>query len=120
MSTPNGLSPEGYWTTKDIRILTDLWGHAHYRDIAIKLKRSPAGLIKQAGKLGLISGRQHLRTIDTQKIKLLLLRGNTSLEISIELGCTKRRINQIITNDLPEYAALRDAIGKLRIKRGKV
>ena len=120
MSTPNGLSPQGFWTTKDVRIISENWGHKDYKDIASLLKRTPNALLIKAQELGLVSARQHTRSIDNQDIKRLLLKGLTSLEISVYLGCTKRRINQIITDDIPEYKPLRDAIGQLRRKRGRL
>ena len=116
--TPNGLSPQGFWTTKDVRIITDRWGNTDYRDIALLLKRTPNSLLLKAQDLGLTSTRQRTRSIDNKDIKRLLIKGLTALEISVELGCTKRRINQIITDDIPEYKPLRDAIGQLRRKRG--
>jgi hypothetical protein len=116
--TPNGLSPQGFWTTKDVRIITDRWGNTDYRDIALLLKRTPNALLLKAQDLGLTSTRQRTRSIDNKDIKRLLIKGLTALEISVELGCTKRRINQIITDDIPEYKPLRDAIGQLRRKRG--
>ena len=116
--TPNGLSPQGFWTTKDVRIITDRWGNTDYRDIALLLKRTPNALLLKAQDLGLTSTRQRTRSIDNKDIKRLLIKGLSALEISVELGCTKRRINQIITDDIPEYKPLRDAIGQLRRKRG--
>ena len=116
--TPNGLSPQGFWTTKDVRIITDRWGNTDYRDIALLLKRTPNALLLKAQDLGLTPTRQRTRSIDNKDIKRLLIKGLTALEISVELGCTKRRINQIITDDIPEYKPLRDAIGQLRRKRG--
>ena len=116
--TPNGLSPQGFWTTKDVRIITDRWGNTDYRDIALLLKRTPNALLLKAQDLGLTSTRQRTRSIDNKDIKRLLIKGLTALVISVELGCTKRRINQIITDDIPEYKPLRDAIGQLRRKRG--
>jgi len=89
-----------------------------YRDIALLLKRTPNALLLKAQDLGLTSTRQRTRSIDNKDIKRLLIKGLTALEISVELGCTKRRINQIITDDIPEYKPLRDAIGQLRRKRG--
>ena len=118
MSEANGLSPQGFWTTKDVRIITEKWGHLDYKEIAGELKRTPKALLLKAQDLGLTSARQRTGSIDNQDIKRLLIRGLTALEISEKLNCSKRRINQIITEDLPEYAALRDAIGKLRRKRG--
>tara|TARA_R110001606_G_scaffold308824_1_gene455717 strand:- start:521 stop:880 length:360 start_codon:yes stop_codon:yes gene_type:complete len=118
--TPNGLSPQGFWTTKDVRIITDRWGNTDYRDIALLLKRTPNALLLKAQDLGLTSTRQRTRSIDNKDIKRLLIKGLTALEISVELGCTKRRINQIITDDIPEYKPLRDAIGQLRRKRGQL
>lgn len=120
MSTPNGLSPQGFWTTKDIRIICDHWGKTDYREIALLIKRTPNALLIKAKELGLSSSRQRTRTIDSQDIKRLLIKGKTALEISLELGCSKRRINQIITDDIPQYASLRDAIGQLRRKRGRL
>tara|TARA_R110000782_G_scaffold7847_12_gene26049 strand:- start:853 stop:1215 length:363 start_codon:yes stop_codon:yes gene_type:complete len=117
MSAPNGLSTQGFWTTKDVRIITDKWGHIDYKEIAKTLQRSPAALLDKAQQLGLTSSRQHTRMIDADDIKRYLLKGHTALEISIKLGCTKRRVNQIVTNDIPEYAALRNAIGNLRRRR---
>tara|TARA_R100000935_G_scaffold9042_1_gene18668 strand:+ start:2780 stop:3142 length:363 start_codon:yes stop_codon:yes gene_type:complete len=120
VSEANGLSPQGWWTTKDIRIITTHWGHKDHREIAAELKRTPTALLIKAKDLGLTSGRSRARTIDNQQIKRLILKGMTSLEISVELNCSKRRINQIITNDIPEYRSLRDAIGSLRRKRGHI
>lgn len=117
MSTPNGLSPQGFWTTKDVRIISEHWGKSDYHEIAALLNRTPNALLLKAQELGLMSNRMRTRTIDRQDIKRLIIKGMTSLEISVELGCTKRWINQIITNDIPEYRSLRDAIGKLRKKR---
>ena len=116
--TPNGLTAQGFWTTKDVRIITERWGNTDHNDIALMLKRTPNALLRKAQDLGLTSTRQRTRSIDNKDIKRLLIRGLTALEISIELGCSKRRINQIITEDLPEYKSLREAIGKLRRKRG--
>lgn len=118
MSAPNGLSPQGFWTTKDVRIITEQWGTRSYKEIAALLKRSPDALLRKAQDLGLSSARPRARSICSEQIKMHLLKGLTALEISEKLGCSKRRVNQIITNDIPEYAALRDAIGKLRRKRG--
>ena len=117
MSTPNGLSTQGFWTTKDVRIITEKWGNMNYKEIAKILQRSPAALLDKARQLGLTSSRQHARSIDTDLIKRHLLKGHTALEISVKLGCTKRRINQIVTEDIPEYAALRNAIGNLKRRR---
>ena len=103
---------------KRVRIITDRWGNTDYRDIALLLKRTPNALLLKAQDLGLTSTRQRTRSIDNKDIKRLLIKGLTALEISVELGCTKRRINQIITDDIPEYKPLRDAIGQLRRKRG--
>jgi|TARA_R110002096_G_scaffold32240_2_gene93893 DNA-binding CsgD family transcriptional regulator len=105
------------WTAKDIRIITDNWGHMGYKEIAKILQRSPASLVFKARELGLVTSRQHSRMIDADDIKRYLLKGHTALEISVKLGCTKRRVNQIVTEDIPEYAALRNAIGNLRHRR---
>ena len=84
--TPNGLSPQGFWTTKDVRIITDRWGNTDYRDIALLLKRTPNALLLKAQDLGLTSTRQRTRSIDNKDIKRLLIKGLTALEISVELG----------------------------------
>ena len=111
---------QGFWTARDIRVISERWGNTDYKEIAIELKRTPAALLAKAQELGLTSKRRRIGSIDNQDIKHHLLRGLTALEISVELGCTKRRVNQIITNDIPAYASLRDAVVKLRRKRDRL
>ena len=116
----NTLPPQGFWTARDLRVISERWNNTGYRDIAIELKRTPAALLAKAQELGLTPKRKRSGSIDTQDIKKLLVSGFTALEISVKLGCTKRRINQIITEDIPAYASLRDAVGKLRRKRDRL
>ena len=116
----NTLPPQGFWTARDLRVISERWNNTGYRDIAIELKRTPAVLLAKAQELGLTPKRKRSGSIDTQDIKKLLVSGFTALEISVKLGCTKRRINQIITEDIPAYASLRDAVGKLRRKRDRL
>ena len=116
----NTLPPQGFWTARDLRVISERWNNTGYRDIAVELKRTPASLLAKAQELGLTPKRKRSGSIDTQDIKKLLVSGFTALEISVKLGCTKRRINQIITEDIPAYASLRDAVGKLRRKRDRL
>ena len=120
MSAPNGLSPQGFWTTKDVRIITEQWGVLPYQEIAANLHRTPTALLWKAKTLGLSSTLQWESRISRDAIKKHLLQGLSPLEIGEKIGCTKRRVNQIITAELPEFKPLRKSIAQLNRSRGKL
>tara|TARA_B100000780_G_C21105341_1_gene446279 strand:+ start:1117 stop:1479 length:363 start_codon:yes stop_codon:yes gene_type:complete len=120
VSAPNGLSPQGFWTTKDVRIISEQWGVLPYEEIASNLHRTPASLLWKAKTLGLSSTLPWESRICRDSIKKNLLQGLSPSEIGEKIGCSKRRVNQIITAELPEFKSLRRDIARLRRHRGKL
>ena len=81
MSEANGLSPQGFWTTKDVRIITEKWGHLDYKEIAGELKRTPKALLLKAQDLGLTSARQRTRHQATAHQRSHRLRNLREIEL---------------------------------------